>query len=132
KYMKLPLNIKKGLYGFKHEIEFDEKDTDLDPYMLGLWVGDGTSAQPEFTNKDDIILDHIENYAVSNDLRISLKEEKNGCKTYRISGKPKNRNTFLDSLKKYNLINNKHIPNDFLYNSREVRLKVLAGIIDTD
>ena len=33
---------------------------------------------------------------------------------------------------KYNLLQNKHIPEEYLYNSRENRLKLLAGIIDTD
>ena len=35
-------------------------------------------------------------------------------------------------LNKYNLIDNKHIPNEYLVNSRDVRLQLLAGIIDTD
>ena len=132
KYMKLPLNIRNGLYGLKCAVEFDEKDTELDPYMLGLWLGDGTSSAPSFTNKDVVILDHVENYAISNDLRVTKRKNPSNCYVYRISRKPKGRNTFLESLKKYNLINNKHIPDDFLYNSREVRLKILAGIIDTD
>ena len=32
----------------------------------------------------------------------------------------------------YFLIGNKHIPNEYLFNNRESRLKLLAGIIDTD
>jgi len=35
-------------------------------------------------------------------------------------------------LRKYNLLKNKHIPNEYLTNDRETRLKVLAGLIDTD
>lgn len=35
-------------------------------------------------------------------------------------------------LKKLNIINNKHIPDIYLHNSRENRLRLLAGIIDTD
>lgn len=38
-------------------------------------------------------------------------------------------NTLLD---KYNLINDKHIPLDYKCNSRENRLKLLAGLIDAD
>lgn len=41
-------------------------------------------------------------------------------------------NPLMDILKSYNLFNNKHIPDEFLRNSRENRLKLLAGIIDTD
>ena len=35
-------------------------------------------------------------------------------------------------LRKYNLLNNKHIPNEYLTNDRDTRLKLLAGLIDTD
>lgn len=35
-------------------------------------------------------------------------------------------------LKKYNLINKKHIPRDYLVNDRKTRLSVLAGLIDTN
>ena len=40
--------------------------------------------------------------------------------------------SFLDVLKKHNLLNNKHIPMIYKCNSRENRLKLLAGIIDSD
>ncbi|RZD41562.1 MAG: hypothetical protein CXT73_04795 [Methanobacteriota archaeon] len=54
-------------------------------------------------------------------------------KEYPKHKKPKNAtNPLKDLLKIYNLIHNKHIPSEFLVNSRENRLKLLAGIIDTD
>jgi hypothetical protein len=40
-------------------------------------------------------------------------------------------NIFKDNLKKYNLISNKHIPDEYLYNTIDNRLKLLAGLIDT-
>lgn len=39
---------------------------------------------------------------------------------------------FRDLLKKYNLLGNKHIPRDYMINSKNIRLSLLAGIIDTD
>ena len=35
-------------------------------------------------------------------------------------------------LKTHNLIGNKHIPHIYKCNSREIRLQLLAGIIDSD
>ena len=35
-----------------------------------------------------------------------------------------------NNLRSYNLLNNKHIPKQYLENSQDIRLKVLAGIID--
>jgi superfamily II DNA or RNA helicase len=47
-----------------------------------------------------------------------------------IKGKQKNK--LLDMLRKHKLINNKHIPELYKCNSREVRLELLAGVIDSD
>jgi hypothetical protein len=41
-------------------------------------------------------------------------------------------NIFLNALKDLNMINNKHIPSLYKCNSRENRLKLLAGLIDSD
>ena len=92
-YMKLTESKKKLLYGFKSSngINYPAQDVSLDPYMLGLWLGDGTHTVHR-----------------------------------------NNTNPFNDQLKKYNLIGNKHIPNEYMMNSREIRLKVLAGLLDTD
>ena len=38
----------------------------------------------------------------------------------------------INSFRDYNLLKNKHIPQDYKSNSREVRLQLLAGLIDTD
>lgn len=45
---------------------------------------------------------------------------------------PQSRNPFLATLRSYDLVNNKHIPIDYLTNDRETRLQLLAGVIDTD
>ncbi len=42
------------------------------------------------------------------------------------------RNPFMDFLRDYNLLNNKHIPEVYKVNSRDKRLKLLAGLIDSD
>lgn len=39
--------------------------------------------------------------------------------------------SFSDFIQKYNLINNDHIPDIYKYNSREIRLNILAGLIDS-
>lgn len=41
-------------------------------------------------------------------------------------------NPFWDMIEFYSLDNNKHIPDIYLYNSKEIRLKLLAGLIDSD
>jgi hypothetical protein len=110
---------------------WEEKALEIDPYFLGVWLGDGTSANLNITNIDNEILDYCENYAK----RLGLEWNKNSAK-YRYSiiseEGTKGKNALLNSFKKYNLINNKHIPFNYKINSRENRLQLLAGLIDTD
>ena len=51
---------------------------------------------------------------------------------YRINCVQHLHNSFSRVLKNHNMINNKHIPSIYKYNSRDIRLKLLAGIIDSD
>jgi intein/homing endonuclease len=48
------------------------------------------------------------------------------------TGGRSDKNKLLNYLKYHNLINNKHIPEIYKCNSRENRLKLLAGLIDSD
>ena len=43
-----------------------------------------------------------------------------------------NLNPVVELFKKHNLYNNKHVPVEYIMNSEENRLKILAGMIDTD
>jgi replicative DNA helicase len=42
------------------------------------------------------------------------------------------RNPFTEHLKKYDLMSEKKIPKEYIINNREIRMKLLAGIIDSD
>lgn len=100
-------------------VMFDGRNVDLDPYVLGAWLGDGDSSC-------GII--HIGN----NDVEIignstyKFKESK-GTTTRKFYSPELNL-----LLKNNGLIKNKHIPDMYKYNSVEVRKNVIAGLIDTD
>jgi len=150
-YVKLPKCIRHVLKGYKVAIEFDEKPLNFDPYIIGLWLGDGTfssidevgketSIFSQITNQDSIILHYLKTTLPKFGCYLQYKSEKNdkndkNTYVYNIngsgSGKPDS-NNFLNELKSCNLINNKHIPDIYKYNSRENRLQLLAGIIDSD
>lgn len=112
-------------------VEWPEIELIIDSYMLGLWLGDGTSAEPEITNIDNEVLEYCKEYALENNMLFNKKGEK---PTYRFcTDKDKtDKNNLLKGLREYKLINDKHIPFEFKINSRENRLKLLAGILDTD
>lgn len=132
-FLKKSKTFQKRMKIYRTGIDCEEKDISIDPYLLGLWLGDGTSTTTEFTNIDKEIIDYLKNYCEKNNL-VFGKKSINSTMTYRISSheKTKGKNTLLNNMKKYNLLQNKHIPLDYKMNSRENRLKLLAGLIDSD
>jgi len=120
--------------GYKVGIEFINKyEKKIDPYFLGLWLGDGDSNSQRITNIDNEVIDYIYNYADKLNMKVT-KTGKRGCHTYAISngnigGKP---NYILTNLREYNLLQNKHIPFNYISSTDIERLELLAGIIDTD
>ena len=58
-YLNLNVTCKKILKGFKIPVKFPEKEIPFDPYLLGLWLGDGTSMNAGFTNQDSTILKYL-------------------------------------------------------------------------
>ena len=118
---------KSRFFGYKVGVEFDKKDTVIDPYLLGLWLGDGTSTESEITTRDSEIVKYLKTYLP--DIDCYLQHESDY--TYRINALNE-RNIFRRILFDNNLINNKHVPIDYLLNDRGNRLQLLAGLIDID
>lgn len=130
-YLKLSKTFKHHFKGYRVCIDFPLKDTPIDPYMIGFWLGDGSSYGSKITTQDSTVLHYFANNLGKYNLYLSkIKDEY----SYGISGLTGRywSNIFLTTLKEQNLINNKHIPNIYKINSRENRLKLLAGIIDSD
>ena len=111
-------------------IKYAEKEVDIDPYYLGLWLGDGTTNLPGvITSKDEEIVKYVEKYAEKLGAKIAVK----GYLTYKIVNKEKNKHTPIHKIfKKYKLPKNKHIPEQFLFNSKKIRLALIQGLMDTD
>lgn len=124
---------KSNLTLYKSEsVMFSEKNVNIDPYLLGYWLGDGTSSGPLFTTMENEVVEEFTKKLNTFEIK-QCKQEKSLAKTYRINDKTlHNENRFLDYLRNYDLINNKHIPQDYKLGSVEQRLEILAGIIDSD
>ncbi len=127
------------LCGYRVPILFNKKPIPFDPYMLGYWLGDGTSAKPDITTIEKEVIEYFEQNLTKYQLELKQIHEKDKSRdiSYRIisSGdnyKQKGCNTFINILRKYNLFNNKHIPMNYKCNDRKVQLAILAGILDSD
>jgi ATP-dependent Lon protease len=134
KLLTLPKYISVNLKGYKRGVEFSSKKVPFDPYIIGVWLGDGTSTKSEITNQDATILHYLRTELKKYNLNLVHRSEY----TYGISydmhqhDTRNNKNKFLEVLKDYKMIRNKHIPDDYKINDRKTRLELLAGIIDTD
>ena len=57
--------------GFSVGVEYENKNMDMDPYMYGLWLGDGTSKASSITSADQEIVDYLNNWVTENRLKIN-------------------------------------------------------------
>lgn len=100
------------------------KDLLIDPYTMGAWLGDGSSTTGYICGQDNQVFENIE-------LSYSIKSFK-----YTIPNNPNFRVVYFDKLrqdlKQLGLLDNKHIPHDYLWSSEEQRLALLQGLMDTD
>jgi hypothetical protein len=99
---------------------FTKKELPIDPYLLGVWLGDGYSAGGRIiAHKDD-----FEFYKTKID-NIGHIADSNNCYRFNVID-------LHSKLRKINLIKNKHIPQDYLRSTYEDRLELLRGLMDTD
>ena len=134
--------ISERIRTFKVAWDMPYKKVLIDPYFLGLWLGDGYKDKIEICKPYKEISDYCDYYAAKLGMSCDHKEwnENLKClsnhilyKGYLKNGGRNCKNTYLHaSFRAYKLFNNKHIPDVYLYNSREVRMQLLAGLIDTD
>ena len=130
-YLKLSTSYKKLLKEYKVKVDFKESKLPLDPYMVGYWLGDGTSSNSEITTQESSVVHYFKTNLEQYKCHLQFYSDFR----YRINGNintREGRNHVLNVLKQYNLLNNKHIPHIYKCNSRENRLKLLAGILDAD
>ena len=122
--------------GYKVGVNFslnEENTLPVDPYFLGLWLGDGTSEDQSITTADFEVASYLGSLAKRMGLRLSITpDEGNKSSRHSIVGERGKGNELLNQLRKIGVINNKHIPHPFITSSRNERLKLLAGLIDSD
>ena len=118
-------------------IHYPTKDLYIDPYFVGLWLGDGFKREKLIVVSEDDpeILEWLINYANSEE-RFSYTIT---SYTGNMGTKSLNRFRLIDNtlLRKNNwwsttFRNNKHIPFEYATGDEEQRLKLLAGFIDSD
>ena len=115
-YLKLPEEKQKWLKGYKVAVDFPEKQLPFDPYIMGYLLG---QQKESITITESNVLNYFTTHLVKYNLELlSL-------------GQP---NTFTIGGQDFQLLytENRHIPFIYKCNSRENRLELLAGILDSN
>ena len=125
-------------------VEWEFQNVPIDPYSLGLLLGDGCitdKTSPCFTSADAELVDYLQSGLVEMNLNFRRKSTLDYVITNPLAGKGGNkfepiRNSLTQALRDLKLAgtrsSNKFIPENYLYNSAEVRRAVLQGLLDTD
>ncbi len=132
-YMALSKSQQHKYQLYRPAVSYTKKDLKIPPYILGYWLGDGTSRRPGLTNIDKEVVEEWQHYAQIKGLTARvMAPKKSKASVYGVTGTLKNPNTVLKDFRSYNLLNNKHIPLDYLTSAEEDRLELLAGLLDAD
>lgn len=115
-------------------VNYSKKELIMDPYLLGLFIGDGCISQKKtaIATDDQEIVDYLKHFETD-----ELKIKKGAKFTYNFSKTVDAKNNYINhQLKdlglKTKLSHNKFIPKDYLYSSIEDRLELLRGLMDSD
>ena len=122
--------------GFKVAAEFPEQPVPLDPYFLGLWLGDGKSDNARIYTTDDVVVQYLHEMADQRGDTVSVSDEYRPCPAYLVKsgdrGTAATKHAVQASLRTLGVLGDKHIPQLYLGNSKKKRLRLLAGLIDSD
>jgi len=115
-------------------VYFNKKKLLLDPYIMGLLLGDGSFRNTvALTNTDTEIISTFTQYIESFD---GYKIRQSKLTYFPTQGRKGKTNIFREKIRHYNLLNKssheKFIPTDYLYSSINDRWELLRGLLDTD
>ena len=115
-YLKKSIQWKQNYAIFRRKVNFKDRKVEIDPYILGLWLG----KEKPFSSELEFFSDIEKLY------RIDIPNIYNKNYDY------KDIDSFIKLLKENNILTNKHIPSNYKINNEEKRLNLLAGIIDSN
>jgi hypothetical protein len=112
-------------------IQYSQQILPIDPYHLGLWLGDGSRHSPAIAvSKQDI--NETVNCININSEKIKITKINYGHYNVSFSRAKYNNKKFMTHLRELNLYKNKHIPQIYINSSVEQRLELIRGLMDSD
>ena len=141
-YLFLPKSRKHCYKQYRIGIDMPNIGSSTHPYWIGLWLGDGTFDRPTITTPDkevqDWCLSSFAEYCSWNhpEVTVRVDQQKDRCSNINFvlpnGGNENRQNSLLNIIRTCTSTGEKRIPYRNLRNSRENRLELLAGLLDTD
>ena len=98
-------------------LSLPDRELPLDPYLLGLWLGDGSTRSGGFTSVDGL-------EQAFRDAGFEVTEKGDGIHFY-VRG-------LMGALREAGVLDRKHVPETYLWASEPQRRALLAGLLDSD
>ncbi len=135
-YLSRSVTFRHCAKGWRTGVDFvSDKVLPIPPYFIGLWLGDGLSRKPAVCSADREIISSVMEMASKYGLSTRIENQiDNKSVVVHITGGQCGgaTNLVLTALRDLGLLQNKHIPHNYLTASRVDRLELLAGLLDTD
>jgi hypothetical protein len=125
-------------------VQFDAREVPIDPYVLGVLIGDGsfTHDSVSFTSVDreiaELVAGALEETCPTVSVKVKMPGGSDRAPCYRISRRKAGYgcNPIWQELVELGLqgkkSEHKFVPHCYMYNTPEVRLAILQGLMDTD
>jgi hypothetical protein len=115
---------------WRASLDFSETELSVPPYILGLWLGDRHTRTAALTNTDSPLIDAWSEWLRSNGDTVRASDisyfASRGDASHRLGS------ASFKKLKSIGVIGNKRVPHAYLTSSRQQRLALLAGLVDSD
>lgn len=113
-------------------VQYPERDLPVDPYTLGVWLGDGSSNSTDITCSDSDIDEMISLLTECGHVcRIKRHTDRASAITLDVTPRGQ-KNPLRDALREIGVLKDKHIPDVYMIASVDQRLALLQGLMDTD
>lgn len=116
---------------WRRPVRFEPQTTPVDPYWMGLWLGDGCVGTTRIVSCDQEIIDWVAAYGSREGYKVKIAKT-NTAKYVAL-------NTYVNGHSSNPLLSyvngigaTKRIPSVFLRNGEAERLSLLAGLLDSD
>lgn len=115
-------------------VKYPEKELMVSPYMLGVWLGDGTAKSTHIASGEKD-LEEMKSLIESEGYSCKVVQYKGRCHEivpdYHERGEAQE-GSLRSALKSIGVLRNKHIPTGYLQGSVYQRSELLKGLMDTD